>query len=133
MNYIDIKKAIEATGKSEKTMRRFFSKTESKPFVEKKDNKLLIDVNYLFASYPPIKIDKNKGGQNMDIDKKVSMDTEMLELKNKLVLYEQEIKHKESLLTEKDNRIIDLQKAMLLLEAPKEQQPIIKKRWWQFE
>lgn len=132
MNYIDIKKAIEATGKSEKTMRRFFSKTESKPFVEKKDNKLLIDVNYLFASYPPIEIDKNKGGQNMDIDKKVSMDTEMLELKNKLVLYEQEIKHKESLLTEKDNRIIDLQKAMLLLEAPKEQQPIIKKRWWQF-
>lgn len=131
MNYIDIKKAIEATGKSEKTIRRFFSKTESKPFVEKKDNKLLVDVNYLFASYPPIKIDKNKGSQNMDIDKKVSMDTEMFELKNRLALYEQEIKHKESLLSEKDNRIIDLQKAMLLLEASKEQEPIIKKRWWQ--
>jgi len=56
----------------------------------------------------------------------------MLELKNKLALYEQEIKYKEQLLNEKDSRILDLQKAMLLLEAPKEQDKSTqkKKRWW---
>lgn len=60
------------------------------------------------------------------------MDIEFIELKNKLALYEQEIKHKEQLLNEKDSRILDLQKAMLLLEAPKEQELLIlkKKRWW---
>lgn len=45
---------------------------------------------------------------------------EVLELKNKLMLYELEIKHKDQLLSEKDGRIMDLQKAMLLLEVPKE-------------
>jgi len=45
MNYIDIKEAVKATGKSEKTIRRFLSKEESKSFIDKKDNKLLVDVN----------------------------------------------------------------------------------------
>ncbi len=108
------------------------SKAESKPFIERKDSKLLVDVNYLFASYPPIKEDKKEGGQILGIGSKVSMDIEFIELKNKLALYEQEIKHKEQLLNEKDSRILDLQKAMLLLEAPKEQELLIlkKKRWW---
>lgn len=134
MNYIDIKEAVKATGKSEKTIRRFLSKVESKPFMDKIDSKLVIDVNYLFASYPPTKGGGNDGGKKMDISPKVSIDTEMIELKNKLALYEQEIKHKDVLLTEKDGRILDLQKAMLLLEAPKEQeQPVQKKKkWWQF-
>lgn len=59
---------------------------------------------------------------------------EVLELKNKLMLYELEIKHKDQLLSEKDGRIMDLQKAMLLLEVPKEKElPIQKKKsWWQF-
>lgn len=131
MNYIDIKEAAKATGKSEKTIRRFLSKPESKPFIEKKDNKLLVDVNYLFTSYSPIKTDEYDSGQNMDIAQKVSMDIELSELKSKIALYEQEIKYKDELLNEKDGRIMDLQKAMLLLEAPKEQ-PLEekKKRWW---
>lgn len=134
MNYIDIKEAVKATGKSEKTIRRFLSKAESKPFIEKKDGKLIVDVNYLFSSYPPVKVDKKDGGQKLDIDQGVSNDIEMLELKNKLALYEQEIKYKEQLLNEKDSRILDLQKAMLLLEAPKDQEKSIekKKRWWKF-
>lgn len=70
----------------------------------------------------------------MDIVQDVSIDIELSELKSKIALYEQEIKHKDQLLNEKDGRIMDLQKAMLLLEAPKEQdQPAIKKkRWWKF-
>lgn len=134
MNYIDIKEAVKATGKSEKTIRRFLSKSESKPYIDKKDNKLLVDVNYLFASYPPLKSDQAAPVQKVDIDQVVSMDSDLLELKNKLALYEQEIKHKDLLLSEKDSRILDLQKAILLLEAPREQERPIekKKRWWQF-
>lgn len=134
MNYINIKEAVKATGKSEKTIRRFLYKAESKPFTEKKDNKLVVDVNYLFASYPPIKSVQNESRQKLDTDQNVSMDIDHLELKKKLALYEQEIRHKDQLLTEKDGRIMDLQKAMLLLEAPKKQeQPVQKKkRWWGF-
>lgn len=134
MNYIDVKEAAKATGKSEKTIRRFLYKTESKPFVERIDNKLVVDVNYLFSSYSPIKNVQDKSRQNLDIDQDMSMDIVYLELKSKLALYEQEIRHKDQLLAEKDGRIMDLQKAMLLLETPKEQdQPAIKKkRWWQF-
>lgn len=134
MNYIDIKEAVKATGKSEKTIRRLLSKAESKAYIEKKDNKLHVDVNYLFASYPPIKSVQKDTGQKVVSDHDVSVDNAFLELKNKIALYEQEIKHKDQLLNEKDSRIMDLQKAMLLLEAPKEQEPPIKnkKRWWQF-
>jgi len=134
MNYIDIKEAVKATGKSEKTIRRFLSKPESKPYVDKKDSKLFVDVNYLFASYPPVKGIQKDAGQNMDIVQILSIDIELSELKNRIALYEQEIKHKDQLLNEKDSRIVDLQKAMLLLEAPKEQeQPVQKKKkWWQF-
>lgn len=132
MNYIDIKEAVKATGKSEKTIRRFLSRVESKPFINKDGGKLLVDVNFLFNSYPPIKEITKGDGQNLDIDQGVSMDMELLELKNKLALYEQEIKYKDELLNEKDCRIIDLQKAMLLIEAPKEQELLVKKkrRWW---
>lgn len=131
MNYIDIKEAIKATGKSEKTIRRFLSKIDSKPFVDKKGNKLLVDVNYLLTSYPPLKNKENMSGQNIDMGGRMSIDIELSELKNKLSLYEQEIRYKDELLSEKDNRIVDLQKAMLLLEAPKEQQTTKKKKWWQ--
>lgn len=132
MNQIDIKEAIEATGKSEKTIRRLLAKPESQPFIYNKDNKIVVDVNYLFNAYPPIKKAKKEGGQNLDINEKMSIDIELLELKHKLTLYEQEIKHKESLLIEKDNRIDDLQKAMLFLEVAREQKTIIKKPWWKF-
>lgn len=134
MNYIDIKEAVKATGKSEKTIRRFLSKTESKPFTDKIDNKLVVDVNHLFSSYPPIKSVQDEPRQKLDTDQNMSIDIDHLELKSKLALYEQEIRHKDQLLAEKDGRIMDLQKAMLLLEAPKEQeQPVQKKkRWWSF-
>lgn len=132
MNYIDIKEAVKATGKSEKTIRRFLSKTESKPFTDKKDNKLVVDVNYLFSSYPPIKNVQYESRQKIDTDQIMSLDIGYLELKSKLAIYEQEIRHKDQLLAEKDGRIMDLQKALLLLEGPKEAEQTLerKKRWW---
>lgn len=134
MNYIDLKEAIKATGKSEKTIRRFLSKPESKAYVSKKGNKLVIEVNYLFATYPHVGNVQILDGQKLVNVQDVSMDKELDELKNRLALYEQEIQNKDLLLAEKDGRIMDLQKAMLLLESPKsEKSPGQKKRrWWHF-
>lgn len=132
MNFIDIKEAAEATGKSEKTIRRLVYKTESESFTDKKNNKIVIDVNYLFSIYPAVKKKKKEVVQNIDMGKDVSSLDELIDLKVKVAIYEQELKHKEYLLNEKDNRISDLQKAMLLLEAHKEKEPTVRKRWWQF-
>jgi len=134
MNYIDIKEAVKATGKSEKTIRRLLSKSETKPFLDKIDNKILIDVNYLFSIYPPIKIHESYIGQRLDIGVDMTVVNEIHILKNKITLYEQELKYKNELLSEKDERIVDLQKAIFLLEAPKrdEHQEKRKKKWWKF-
>ena len=151
MNYIDIKKACEKTNKSEKTIRRLFAKEESKPYIQKKGNKNLIEVNYLFSVYEAVQKENKRPTQNIDMTNKRPTNDELNDLKTKLALYEQEIrlnkslheqelKNKELLLQEKEGRIIDLQKTILLLEAPKkepelnqtEQIPKKKKRWWQF-
>lgn len=139
MNYIDVKEACEKTNKSEKTIRRLFSKAESKPFLQKKGNKNLIEVNYLFSVYEAVKTTKKSPRQNMDMTNKRPSNNELNELRTKLALYEQELKFKELILQEKEGRIMDLQKTILLLEAPKEetqkteQTPIQKKkRWWHF-
>ncbi|MCA4777983.1 hypothetical protein OBK28_13255 [Empedobacter falsenii] len=151
MNYIDIKNACEKTNKSEKTIRRLFAKEESKPYIQKKGNKNLIEVNYLFSVYEAVQKENKRPTQNIDMTNKRPTNDELNDLKTKLALYEQEIrlnkslheqelKNKELLLQEKEGRIIDLQKTILLLEAPKkepelnqtEQIPKKKKRWWQF-
>ncbi len=127
MNYIDINQAAEATGKSSKTIRRLLSKKESKPFIDRKEGKIFIDVNYLFTSYPSVN-DMSKPKEKMvDVVRDVTMDNEISELKTKITLYEQELKHKEELLNEKSCRIEDLQKSLILLEAP--DRP---RKWWQF-
>lgn len=136
MQSISIKEASEVTGKNEKTIRRFCSKAESKPFIEQKGAKLYIDVNYLFASYPPQKDMSKEGIQKVDkseVVQKMSMDTEFYELKNKIALYEQEIRLKDQILEEREHRILDLQKAMLLLSPPEEKEQLKKKKsWWSF-
>lgn len=136
MQSISIREASEVTGKNEKTIRRFCSKPESKPFIEQKGTKLYIDVNYLFASYPAQKDMSKQTVQKVDKKENVhemSIDTEFFELKSKIALYEQEIKLKDQILEEREHRILDLQKAMLLLSPPefKEQQKK-KKSWWRF-
>ena len=151
MNYIDIKNACEKTNKSEKTIRRLFAKEESKPYIQKKGNKNLIEVNYLFSVYEAVQKENKRPAQNIDMTNKRPTNEDVNELKMKIALYEQEIrlnkslheqelKNKELLLQEKEGRIMDLQKTILLLEAPKKEvqleQPIHtpekKKKWWQF-
>ena len=151
MNYIDVKEACEKTNKSEKTIRRLFAKEESKPYLQKKGNKNLIEVNYLFSIYEAVKTTKKSPRQNMDMTNKRPTNEDVNELKMKIALYEQEIrlnkslheqelKNKELLLQEKEGRIMDLQKTILLLEAPKKKvqleqpkhTPKKKKKWWQF-
>lgn len=139
MNYIDIKEAIEKTGKSERTIRRLFSNADSKPYIQRKGNKTLIEVNYLFSIYEAKKEDKKRHRQNYAIAEIWQRQEDVNELKTKLALAEQELKNKELLLQEKEGRIMDLQKTILLLEAPKkevensDQKPIEKKKkWWLF-
>lgn len=136
MQSISIKEASEVTGKNEKTIRRFCSKPESKPFIEQKGTKLYIDVNYLFASYPAQKDMSNGGVQKVDKEEKIqgmSIDTEFSDLKNKIALYEQEIRLKDQILEEREHRILDLQKAMLLLSSPELKKEVKeKKSWWKF-
>jgi hypothetical protein len=136
MQSISIKEASEVTGKNEKTIRRFCSKPESKPFIEQKGTKLYIDVNYLFASYPPQKDMSKEVVQKVDKDERtqeMSIDTEFFDLKNKIALYEQEIRLKDQILQEREHRILDLQKAMLLLSPPEKKELLEKKKsWWRF-
>ena len=140
MNYIDVKEAIKKTGKSERTKRRLFANSESLPYLQKKGNKTLIEVNYLFSIYDPLNDTKKPQRQKYDITEIWQKQEDINSLKTKIALFEQELKNKELLLQEKEGRIIDLQKTILLLEAPKkepelnqtEQIPEKKKRWWQF-
>ena len=140
MNYIDVKEAVKKTGKSERTIRRLFANSESLPYLQKKGNKTLIEVNYLFSVYEPLKDVKILQRQKYDITEIWQKQEDINSLKTKIALFEQELKNKELLLQEKEGRIIDLQKTILLLEAPKkepelnqaEQIPEKKKRWWQF-
>ena len=140
MNYIDVKEAVKKTGKSERTIRRLFANSESVTYLQKKGNKVLIEVNYLFSIYEPIKDIKKPQRQKYDIAEIWQRQEDISSLKTKLALFEQELKNKELLLQEKEGRIIDLQKTILLLEAPKKEpetnQPKQvqekKKKWWQF-
>ena len=140
MNYIDVKEAVKRTGKSERTIRRLFANSESVPYLQKKGNKVLIEVNYLFSIYEPLKDIKKPQRQKYDIAEIWQRQEDVNSLKTKLALFEQELKNKELLLQEKEGRIIDLQKTILLLEAPKKEpesnQPKQvqekKKKWWQF-
>ncbi|MDM1549545.1 hypothetical protein HX096_16955 [Empedobacter falsenii] len=140
MNYIDVKEAVKKTGKSERTIRRLFANSETVPYLQKKGNKTLIEVNYLFSVYEPLKDVKILQRQKYDITEIWQKQEDINSLKTKIALFEQELKNKDLLLQEKEGRIIDLQKTILLLDAPKKdidlEQPIHipekKKKWWQF-
>ena len=140
MNYIDVKEAVKKTGKSERTIRRLFANSETVPYLQKKGNKTLIEVNYLFSVYEPLKDVKILQRQKYDITEIWQKQEDINSLKTKIALFEQELKNKDLLLQEKEGRIMDLQKTILLLDAPKKdvdlEQPIHipekKKKWWQF-
>jgi len=135
---ITIKEAIKTTGKSEPTIRRLLSKKETKPFIDHVDGRVLIDVNYLFSVYPPIKKTKDDKVISNDISLDIKKDNidNINELKHKIELLEKDLLFQkalnEEIKTNSNERIADLQNALRLLEYKKKESVPKKKKWWQF-
>jgi hypothetical protein len=147
MNYITIKEAVEKTGVSDKTIRRLLDKKESKAFIDEKDKRKLIDVNYLFSVYPPKNNVPIQSSQNIDIVQEKHIDSEKQQLiielarVNELVdrqRWEMEILRET--IADKRAEVKNLSKVINLLPAPKEVATLKevatkeekKKSWWPF-
>lgn len=133
MPYLTITQAAEATGKSEKTIRRLSNKPESKPYISKEGTghnaPILIDASYLQNVYPlaipgqPTQNPKNTPGQRLDTSTQSLLDTDTAQnavtLSHTIELLKQELRYKEELYTkvtlEKDKRIEVLERSLLLL------------------
>ena len=87
MNYIDVKEAVKKTGKSERTIRRLFANSETVPYLQKKGNKTLIEVNYLFSVYEPLKDVKILQRQKYDITEIWQKQEDINSLKTKIALF----------------------------------------------
>lgn len=152
MPYLTIPEAAIITGKSEKTIRRLCNEEESKQFISRENGKISIDSNYLSQKYS-MKItgqnEKKVIGQSRDKKEnvqlgKVDIDSnqELQNYQHKIALLEQEVRLKDMLMNEKDQRIEDLQQSLRLLSsassiADQKEEPVaeitsIKKKWWQF-
>jgi len=172
-NYLTIQQASETTGKSARTIRRLCYDENSKEFIiHDEKNRLLVDANYLAQHYPltampqPGKSVKNDNRKSLAMSKGMTIDNdkpkESDNLLHKVALLELELKHKEELfykitqekerqILEKDRRIEDLNRALLLLGEGIKRDPIHtasestsqavqtpdleppkKKRWWQW-
>lgn len=152
MPYLTIPEAAIITGKSEKTIRRLCSEEESKQFISRENGKISIDSNYLSQKYS-MKItgqnEKKIIGQSRDKKEnvqlgKVDIDNreELQNYQHKITLLEQEVRLKDMLMTEKDQRIEDLQQSLRLLGSassitnentpPVAETITFKKKWWQF-
>ena len=152
MPYLTIQEATQATGKSEKTIRRLCNDPKSEKYITREDGKLLVDSSYLSQKYSMKVTGQNESkwpGQS--IDKKVNDQLDKVDIVNnqesqnyqhKIILLEQELRLKDMLMNEKDQRIQDLQQSLRLLgSAPlnsnEEVVPVAetipaKKKWWQF-
>jgi hypothetical protein len=170
-NYLTIQQASETTGKSARTIRRLCYEENSKEYITYDEkNRLLIDANYLAQHYPlivmpqPGKPAKSDNRKSMAMSKDMAIDNgkpkESDNLLHKVAILELELKHREELfykitqekerqILEKDRRIEDLNRALLLLgeglkrdpintaseSTPEtvqkpEPEPPKKKRWW---
>lgn len=140
---IDINDAIISTGKSLSTLRRLTKNPKSKPYIENKDGKILIDVNYLYSVYPPK--NDNSNSKNDTIQNELmnshSMSSHVLELQNKIIELEKELIAKKTALEfqnkiniQQNDRIEDLKNTIRLLDFKKNEDINIqkKKKWWQF-
>ncbi len=151
MPYLTISEAAIVTCKSEKTIRRLCNELESKQFISRENGKISIDSNYLSQKYS-MKItgqnEKKILGQNRDKKEnvqlgKVDIDSnqELQNYQHKINLLEQAVRLKDMLMTEKDQRIEDLQQSLRLLGSasiddrnvkPIDEITPVKKKWWQF-
>lgn len=152
MPYLTIQDAAHITGKSEKTIRRLCNDPKSEKYVTREDGKLLVDSSYLSQNYSMKVTGQNEGRQSgQSIDKKENDQLDKVDIVNnqesqnyhhKIVLLEQELRLKDMLMNEKDQRIQDLQQSLRLLGSSSliidekvasvaETIPA-KKKWWQF-
>jgi hypothetical protein len=152
MPYLTLSEAAIITGKSEKTIRRLCNEPESKQYISRENGKISIDSNYLSQKYS-MKItgqnEKKLSGQNRDKKEnvhlgKVDIDSsqELQNYQHKIALLEQEVRLKDMLMDEKDQRIEDLQQSLRLLgsasSATEDKTELVteaiptKKKWWQF-
>jgi hypothetical protein len=152
MPYLTIQEATQTTGKSEKTIRRLCNDPKSEKYVTREDGKLLVDSNYLSQKYSMKKTgqsESKQAGQSIDIRENdrldkvdISNNQESQNYQHKIVLLEQELRLKDMLMNEKDQRIQDLQQSLRLLGSGSliidEKVPAVaetipaKKKWWQF-
>ena len=152
MPYLTIQEAAKITEKSEKTIRRLCNDPKSEKYVTREDGKLLVDSSYLSQKYsmkttgqnenkrPGQSIDKKENGQLDKMD--ISNNLENQIYQHKIVLLEQELRLKDMLMNEKDQRIQDLQQSLRLLgsAASVTDEKVVtvaetipaKKKWWQF-
>jgi hypothetical protein len=152
MPYLTIQEAAQTTGKSEKTIRRLCNDPKSEKYVTREDGKLLVDSSYLSQKYsmkttgqneskwPGQSIDKKENDQLDKVD--ISNNLENQIYQHKIVLLEQELRLKDMLMNEKDQRIQDLQQSLRLLGSaqPNPNEEVVpvaetipaKKKWWQF-
>ena len=131
-NYLTLKQAAAATGKSERQLRRLSLNPESEQFVTMENGKRLINANFLHKHYPLKNVPKqeeNVSGQSIAISgvtnkKSDRQSVEYMrnrlaqleqEMTLKVALLEQEKKHKEAMSAEKDKRIEVLERSLLML------------------
>jgi hypothetical protein len=151
MPYLTIQEAAKITGKSEKTIRRLCNDPKSENYITREDGKLLIESNYLSHKYS-MKLsgqnEKQPSGQRIDKNEnvqldKVSVDNDQVSQNylHRITLLEQELRLKDMLMNEKDQRIEDLQQSLRLLGSassvidekvtPVAETIAAKKKWWQ--
>lgn len=156
MPYLTIKQAAEATGKSDKTIRRLCNLSKSKDYITYEDNKLLVDTNYLQQNYPmintgqPVQSTQKPHRQRVDMSTQSPLGSVQAQnsknLSHEIELLKLQLKHKDEIIHIKDRQLETLERSLLLLgegikkDAPvnqeqpeqvsQEQVPVKKKRWW---
>ncbi|HJO94253.1 MAG TPA: hypothetical protein QF753_12705 [Victivallales bacterium] len=121
--WLNVNEAIEATGKSEKTIRRFIDQFKSDSDIIQKDkNKVLINPEYLIKKYPFI----TKSSENLGKKKNTKLENEANatndhELQTHDQTKKETLKHAE-LILEKQNKDIISE----LINQRKEKQPILR-------
>jgi hypothetical protein len=156
MPYLTIKQAAQATGKSEKTIRRLCNLSKSKDYVTYEDTKLLVDANYLQQNYPmistgqPVHPTQKAHRQEVDMTTQNHLNNvqpqQSQDLSHEIELLKLQLKHKEEIIYMKDRQLEVLERSLLLLgeglrkepvtnqEQPEqisqEQEPAKKKSWW---
>lgn len=156
MPYLTIAQAAEATGKSEKTIRRLIKQPTAAPFVTRDGDgpnaPVQIDASYLQSVYPmsiPTMqkriLDKGSQGRNSDLgqdqDKGQTNDQTAQSIAiqaEMLAILKEQLRLKDEQLAARDRRIEDLTDKLthirLITEAPREEQrpEEQKKSWWRW-